>query len=146
MTLVKYEPWQLLKQFNHDVNQRFLDEHEDSASSIATWTPAGDIKEADDRFVVHADIPGVKPEDIEVSMKDGVLTVKGERTQESKEEKDGYRRVERMSGSFFRRFVLPDITDTDNITANYDKGVLELVVAKKPVQQAKRIKVKSNES
>ena len=145
MTLVRYEPWQLLKEFSSDINRQLIDDHQDSASSIATWTPAVDIKEEEDRFVVSADIPGVDPKDIDVSMKDGVLTVKGERTQESKEEKDGYRRVERISGSFYRRFVLPDTTDADNITAHYDKGVLQLVVAKKPVQKAKRIQVNCNE-
>jgi HSP20 family protein len=146
MTLVRYEPWQLLKQFSNDVNRQLLDEREDSASSIATWTPAVDIKEEEDRFVVSEDIPGVDTNEIEVSMKDGVLTVKGERTQESKEEKDGYRRVERISGSFYRRFVLPDTTDADNISANYNKGVLELVVPKKPLAKPKCIDVKSSDS
>ena len=145
MALVRYEPWQLLQQFSNDINRQLLDAREDSASSIATWTPAVDIKEEANRFVVKADIPGVDPKDINVSMKDCVLSVRGERTQESKEEKDGFKRVERISGSFYRRFVLPDTTDADNISANYDKGVLELVVPKKPVEQPKRIEVKNNE-
>jgi len=146
MTLVRYEPWQILQQFSNDINRQLLDANEDSASSIATWTPAVDIKEEENRFVVKADIPGVDPKDIDVSMKEGVLSVRGERTQESKEEKDGYKRVERISGSFYRRFVLPDTTDADNISANYDKGVLELVVPKKPLAKPKRIEVKSSDS
>ena len=87
--------------------------------SIATaeWAPAVDIKEEADKFVIYADIPGVKPENIEVSMEAGVLTVKGEKESETKTEKEGYKRVERTSGSFYRRFSLPDSADGDAINA-----------------------------
>ncbi|MBV1929391.1 MAG: Hsp20/alpha crystallin family protein [Gammaproteobacteria bacterium] len=141
MALVKYEPWQMLEQFNNIVNHGFLHGDEDSASSIATWIPAVDIKEENDRFLLKADIPGVDPKDIDVSMTDGVLTVRGDRSEEIKEEKDGYKRIERTSGSFYRRFVLPDTTDAEGITANCNKGVLELVIPKKPTSKPKRIEV-----
>ncbi|ORU92544.1 MAG: heat-shock protein Hsp20 [Cycloclasticus sp. symbiont of Poecilosclerida sp. M] len=142
MGQLTYQPWHLLERYSNDLNRRIFDDAEGSASSIATWTPAVDIKEEDERFVLHADVPGVDPHDIEVTMEDGVLTVRGERASETKDEKDGYKRVERTSGSFYRRFVLPDTTDGENISASYDKGVLELVIPKKPATQPKRIKVK----
>ena len=133
MAIVRYEPWNILG--------RALSGDEDSVSSTSTWTPAVDIKEEDDRFVLHADVPGVSPEEINVTMEDGVLTVRGERSSESKEEKDGYKRVERFNGTFYRRFVLPDTTDEEKISANYEKGVLELIIPKKPTVMPKRITV-----
>lgn len=145
MAIVRYEPWNLLERYGNDIGRQLFDDEEGSASSIATWTPAVDIKEEGDRFVLHADVPGVDPKDIDVTMEDGVLTVRGERSSESKEEKDGYKRVERVSGSFYRRFVLPDTTDEENISASYEKGVLELVIPKKPATLPKRIKVNSKD-
>jgi HSP20 family protein len=79
------------------------------------WSPAVDIKEEEGRYLIHADIPGVKADEIEVSMEQGVLTIKGERQSENIEEKENYRRVERQSGQFYRRFNLPDSADADKI-------------------------------
>mgnify|MGYP000358531506 CR=1 FL=1 len=67
------------------------------------WTPAVDIREEDNRFVLEADIPGIEPSDIEITMENGVLTLRGRRESESRAEKDGYRRIERVTGRFFRR-------------------------------------------
>jgi HSP20 family protein len=143
MAIARYEPWNLLGRYGNDLSRRFSDD-EDSVSSTSTWTPAVDIKEEDDRFVLHADVPGVDPHEIDVTMEDGILTVRGERSSESKEEKDGYKRVERFNGTFYRRFVLPDTTDENKVSANYEKGVLELIIPKKPAVLPKRIKVKDN--
>lgn len=96
-------------------------------------------------FVIHADIPGVKPENIEVSMEAGVLTVKGEKETESKTEKEGYKRIERTSGSFYRRFSLPDSADGDAINAKCKHGVLEIVIPKREAIKPKRINVVSEE-
>jgi len=116
-------------------------------SSVATaeWAPAVDIKEEVDKFVIHADIPGVKPEDIEVSMEAGVLTVKGQKESEAKTEKEGYKRVERSYGSFYRRFSLPDSADGDAINAKSKYGVLEIIIPKREAVKPKRIDVKSEE-
>ena len=114
MNVVRYEPWGLLRRFQDDVNQLFgesrLGSAEGDRSSIVTsnWSPAVDIKEEDERFVLKADVPGVAPKDIEVTMEDGVLTIKGERKHESEKESNGYKRVERSYGSFYRRFSLPE--------------------------------------
>lgn len=148
MNVVRYEPWGLLRRFNDDVNQLFSESRnlpvtEGDRSSIVTsnWSPAVDIKEEDERFVLKADIPGVDPKDIDVSMEDGVLTIKGERKHESEEEAEGYKRVERSYGSFYRRFSLPDTADAERVTAKGKDGVLEVFIPKQEKVQPRRISV-----
>jgi HSP20 family protein len=140
MTITRYEPWSLLEQFQRQLD-RFNDERSDTTSAVTSWSPAVDIKEEDDRFVLKADLPGVKPDEIDVTMEDGVLTVRGERVDEKTDQQEGYKRVERFRGSFYRRFTLPDTTDSENISANYEHGVLELSIPKKAAVQPKRITV-----
>ncbi|HKS93520.1 MAG TPA: Hsp20/alpha crystallin family protein, partial [Gammaproteobacteria bacterium] len=108
------------------------------------WIPAVDIKEEDQRFLIHADVPGVDPKDIEITMEDGILTLKGERKGETREERDGYRRVERVSGQFFRRFTLPDTADAEGVSAKGVNGVLEISIPKQPKAQPRRITVKAS--
>lgn len=147
MNMVHYEPWHLLNHLHNEIDQIFSPQRrrgEDSNSLAATdWTPAVDIKEEPERFVIHADIPGVDPQDIEVNMENGVLTIKGERQAENQEEREGYKRVERVRGSFFRRFSLPDTANADAISAKCQHGVLEIVVPKQEKVQPRRIEVLS---
>jgi HSP20 family protein len=102
-----------------------------------------DIKEAPDKFVLQADLPGVKPEEIDISMEDGVLTVKGEKKTEAITDQEGYKRVERTYGSFYRRFSLPDTANPDGISAKSNHGVLEIVIPKREAVQPKKINVTS---
>jgi len=146
MSLVRYEPWGLLNQLHGEIDRLFdnrLQKYGDDRDQLATsdWVPAVDIREEDSRYVIHADVPGVKPEDIEVQMEDGVLSVRGHRESETAEQREDYRRVERVRGSFFRRFALPDTADADGISAKCKDGVLEIVIPKQVKVQPKRIKV-----
>lgn len=148
MNVVRYEPWGVLRRFHDDVNQLFADSRnapaaEGDRSSVVTsnWTPAVDIKEENERFVLEADIPGVDPKDIEITMDTGVLTIKGERKTESEEESNGYKRVERSYGSFYRRFSLPDTADAERISAKGRDGVLEVVIPKHEKVQPRKITV-----
>ena len=100
-----------------------------------------DIKEEADRFVIFADIPGVDPQDIEVQMDKGILTLKGERAGEETEEGKGYSRRERAWGAFHRRFALPDSADAEKITASGRHGVLEISIPKRPESAPRRIQV-----
>lgn len=109
--------------------------------SSSDWTPAVDIKEEESRFLISADIPGVDPKDIELHIEKGVLSIRGERESETKDEHEGYKRVERMHGSFYRRFSLPDNVDTDNIKADSNHGVLEISIPKKDAEQPRKITV-----
>lgn len=147
MNVVRYEPWGLLRRFQDDVNQLLADGRTGSAESdgsnivTSNWTPAVDIKEEEQRFVLQADIPGVDPKDIDVTMDNGVLTIKGERKHESEEQANGYKRVERSYGSFYRRFSLPDSADAEGITAKGKDGVLEVVIPKLEKVQPRKITV-----
>lgn len=114
-------------------------------SSVVTsqWIPRVDIKEETDRFVLYADLPGLDPQDIEVQMDKGMLTIKGERLSEEKQENESFSRIERRHGSFHRRFALPDSADPDGITASGNNGVLQIVIPKKPETTPRRIQVGS---
>jgi HSP20 family protein len=100
-----------------------------------------DIREDKDAYVLHADVPGVDPKDIEVHMENGVLTIRGERKSETKEERENYKRVERVRGTFYRRFTLPDTADADKISAKSVNGVLEVRIPKQETVQPRRISV-----
>jgi len=145
MAIIRYEPWNLLNQLQQELELSRGDKSGEGAVATAEWAPAVDIKEEVDKFVIHADIPGVKPEDIEVSMEAGVLTVKGEKESEAKTEKEGYKRVERTYGSFYRRFSLPDTADGDAINAKCKHGVLEIIIPKREAVKPKRISVAAEE-
>ena len=145
MAIIRYEPWNLLNQLQKELERSRDDKTGEGTVATAEWAPAVDIKEDVDKFVIHADIPGVKPEAIEVSMEKGVLTVKGEKESEAKTEKEGYKRVERTYGSFYRRFSLPDTADGDAINAKCKHGVLEITIPKREAIKPKRINVASEE-
>jgi HSP20 family protein len=144
--LNRYEPWGAVRQLQNEMNRAFgqtLTEGEDGSNVVTSgWMPAVDIKEQDDRFEICADIPGVEPEDIEVTMENNVLTLKGERKLETRDGDDkGYRRVERVYGTFYRRFSLPDTADAEKISATGKNGVIEIMIPKKATVQPKRITV-----
>lgn len=149
MNLQKYDPVQFMEQFHNDVNRLlgtgFLSRDDDSSIVTSGWTPAVDVKEEKDRFLVTADIPGVDPKDIEVTMENGVLTIHGERKYESEDEdkESGYRRVERAYGKFYRRLALPDVADADRISAEGRNGVLEISIPKSEKAKPRRIEVKT---
>lgn len=150
MALANYEPWGLLDRFQQQLNQlgysdKSLAGNDNDYSNIVTshWRPAVDIKEEADRFVIIADLPGVDPKDIEITMDNGVLSIKGERQSEVRDEKEGYKRVERVSGTFYRRFSLPDTADAERIEATGKDGVLEVSLPKHEKVQPRKIEVKS---
>ena len=149
MNIVRYEPWNLFGRFQDDVS-RLLGESfpavgvaRDRAGSPARdWAPAVDVVEEADRYIVTADLPGVDPKEIEITVADGVLTIKGVRAAEARgEDRDGYQRVERVQGSFLRRFRLPDVVDGDKASAATKDGVLEVTIPKHKKAQPHRIAV-----
>jgi len=145
MSLIRYNnPWNLLNTLQHELYDPLQGRISDDDESVATanWAPSVDISENDKAFTLLADIPGVAPKDIEISMEKGVLTIKGERHTENIEEKENYRRVERQSGQFYRRFTLPDSADADKIEATSEHGVLKVTIPKQEVSVSRRIEVK----
>ncbi len=148
MNVTRFEPWSLMNLLHQDLDQiagrRYgVASSDNNGTSVADWTPAVDIVEEKDRYVLRADVPGVKPEDIAVNMEAGILSVSGERHGESTEEAQGMRRVERVSGKFYRRFNLPETADADEISARSANGILEVVIPKQPEIVARRITVES---
>ena len=148
MNLIRYEPpyrpFGRVNRLHGNLDRLFRLGIPDQGESVSEWLPSIDINEDEQRFVVHADLPGVDPKDIDITMDNGVLTVEGNRTAQNQEEKGGYRRVERVSGRFRRRFSLPDSADTSEITAENRNGVLEIVIPKQEQRKPKRISVKSS--
>ena len=144
MNVTRYQPWSLLARMQQDADRMFG--HYSGIASepeptVADWVPAVDIREEEDKFVLHVDVPGVKPDDIELTMEDGVLTIQGSRSNVTQQTKNGYRRIERVAGKFFRRFTLPDTADAKDISANTAEGVLEVVIPKQSKAQPRRITV-----
>ncbi len=139
MAITRYEPWNLISQLHKELERNMVE----GSTATAEWAPSVDIKEDKDKFVIHADIPGVKPEDIDVSMENGILTIKGEKKTEAETEREDYKRMERTYGSFYRRFNLPDTANSDAISAQTKHGVLELTIPKKAEVQPKKISVMS---
>ncbi len=145
MTLVSYEPWSIVNRLHRELNQAF-NNTSNSAEVVHTpsvsWSPRVDIHEEAERFVVLADVPGVGTKDIDITAENGVLTIKGQRSSDRKDtDKNGYQRIERTSGSFVRRFTLPESANTESITAKQTNGVLEVSIPKQPKVQPRRIAV-----
>lgn len=144
MSVSRNEPWSLLNQLQRELERSFEGRPGSESAATAEWTPAVDIKEEPDRYVLIADLPGISPENIDVTMEHGILTLRGERNTEAKTERSGYKRIERVYGSFYRRFSLPDTADAEGIAARYNNGVLEILIPKKAAIQPKKIVVSSD--
>jgi HSP20 family protein len=150
MALMPYDPFRMLDQVREEMNKVFesrLARAGSDVSNVVTseWVPAVDVKEEPNRFVILADIPGVDPKDVEITMENGVLTIKGERAEEAQEEREGYTRMERVRGTFYRRFTLPDTAESERISAKTRNGVLELVIPKHERVQPRKISVATTE-
>ncbi len=107
------------------------------------WLPPVDIHEESNQFVLHVDLPGVDPKAVEITTDQGVLTIRGQREDARRESREGYRRIERITGEFQRRFTLPDSADTQNIKAKFVNGVLEVAIPKMAQVQPHRITVEA---
>ena len=137
MKIARFEPWPYVDLLQRDLSRAT------ARKDPAEWAPAVDIIEEKGRFLLRADVPGVSPADVEVSMDAGVLTVSGVRNAEERSEDTELQRTERLTGRFSRRFTLPETTDADGITAKISTGILEVVIPKLPEVQARRITVEA---
>jgi len=148
MSLIHYEPWNRFNSLHNEINKLFdhpFGNVRRNGKPVATgdWTPAVDIKEDENQFVLYVDVPGVEAKNIDITMEKGVLTIKGERYSETKEEHEGYKRIERSRGSFQRSFTLPDTANADKISAKNKNGVLEIVIPKHAQVQPRKITVEA---
>ena len=148
MAVMRYEPWGVVSQLQNEINRVFGNLNDtDSSSATSEWSPAVDVREYSDRFQLLLDVPGVESKDVEITLDNGVLTVSGNRTEESAVGSNGVeqpqqQRIERRLGRFYRRFILPDTADAENVNASGRNGVLEIVIPKQPKAQPRRITVR----
>jgi len=140
--------WPAAGHFPREVSRAFgrlFDVADGDRSGVVAseWAPRVDIREEDKRFVIAADIPGIDPKDIEINMDKGVLSIRGERKAEHKDENGKYTRVERTHGVFHRRFALPDSANADAIRATGRHGVLEIEIPKRPEAAPRKIDIQT---
>jgi HSP20 family protein len=129
-----------------DVFERFFGAPGDNGGeAVRAWTPRVDVEETDKEIVVKADLPGVDPKDVEISVVDGSLLIKGEKKEEKEEKKKNYHRVERFIGQFYREIPLPTGADAEKISATSAKGVIAVTIPKKAEAQPKKIVVKAQD-
>lgn len=139
MSIIRHrQPWGMMEQMRREMDRMM---GEENAASASDWVPAVDIREERDGFTIVADLPGIAPSNIEIHAENGMLTIQGERESEKREEKQGYKRIERSCGNFFRRFTLPDTADTDRINAKGENGVLTISIPKREEIQPRKIAV-----
>lgn len=141
MNMTRYEPWSVLSQLQREMDNLMRRDTDTTTSPVSDWTPAVDIRETPDAWLIHADIPGVKAEDLDIHMENGVLSISGKREFSHEEEKEGYKRVERVRGRFHRRFSLPDTANGDKITAKTSNGVLDITIPKQEKVLPRKIEV-----
>ncbi len=150
MAITRLKPFEDLMSVQDEVS-RFLDEFLGTrfASSIAKrseestidWIPRVDISETDDEIIVKADAPGMKKDDIKVTLSENVLTISGEKKAEREDKKKNYHRIERVFGSFTRSFYIPTNVDSSKIKASYENGVLTVTLPKKEEAKPKEIPI-----
>lgn len=120
----------------------FFNPTEEEETFLAAFSPAVDIEERDKDYLITAELPGIKKEDIKMNIKDNLLTISGEKKQEKKTDKNNYHRTERIYGSFQRSFRLPDYADQENISAEFKDGVLNVTIPKLKESISKNIDIK----
>ena len=144
MVLQRWDPFVEMRSMEDAINRmwRGLGHRPAEANGGERWHIPLDVVEEGDDIVVHASLPGVEPDAIEVNVEDGVLTIDGKTSTESKTEKGGYLLRERRSGAYHRRLRLPDTVDEAQAESSYDKGVLTVKFAKQEAKKARRLEIK----
>jgi HSP20 family protein len=145
MSITRYDPFRDLRSLQDEVNRLFSTNlgrgFGDEGLSRGAWMPSVDIFENKDSIVLEAELPGMNREDFELTVENNVLTLRGERRFEKKDEADNYHRVERAYGSFTRSFTLPQTVSSENASAEYKNGVLRVVLHKREEVKARRIEI-----
>ena len=145
MSIVRYDPFRDLRTLQEEVNRLFTGNmaraFDDEGIARGSWNPNVDIYENKDQIVLEAELPGMNREDFDLSVENNIITLRGERHFEKKDETDNYHRVERSYGSFTRSFTLPQTVSAEGATAEYRNGVLRVSLPKREETKARRIEV-----
>ncbi len=132
-----------LREEMNDLLSRFWS-HTSEPFGLAEWSPALDVSETDDAVLVHAEIPGIDPKELDIAVVGNTLTLRGEKKSEAEQEGTNYHRVERRYGAFTRSLRLPAAVDAEHVTAKAAAGVLEIRLPKREEAKAKRIEIKAD--
>ncbi len=148
MAITRWDPFRELNALQDRMTRLFQDSwgplstrSGEEGLATATFVPPVDIYEDEHSIVIKAEVPGIDPKDIDVRVENNTLTFRGERKLEHEEREENYHRVERRYGSFYRSFTLPNTVETENLTADYNNGVLEIRMPKRAEAKPKQIKV-----
>jgi HSP20 family protein len=144
MTIMRWEPFRELQTLQNEMNRLFTTAFDPSTTGRG-WLPPMDLFETADDFVLRADLPGLKQEDVKIEVEDNHLTLSGERARDPREGQDGFFRLERPSGAFTRTLTLPKGVDADAITASFADGVLEVHIPKPEQAKPRRIEIRPGE-
>lgn len=146
MSITKYDPFHDLRSLQDEVNRLFTGAFPKSTPQEeilrGAWSPNIDIYENKEQLVLQAELPGMKTEEVDVSIENNVITISGERKFEKKEETDNYHRIERAFGSFSRSFTLPQTVTAEGATADFREGILTIALPKREETKARKIEVK----
>jgi HSP20 family protein len=143
-TLTQFQPFRGVSTFQDQINRLFNEAFDRSSDggSLTPWSPSVDIYETEQNLVVKADLPDIKPEELDIRVENNILTIRGERQFEKKVNESNYLRVERAYGSFSRSFALSNTVNSEAIQADYKNGVLTLTIPKREEAKPKQIKVR----
>jgi HSP20 family protein len=146
MALIRWEPARELNSIQNEMNRLFNTYFDaplsnGGASGQRRWLPPMDLVETEDNFVLRADLPGLSEGDVNIELEDNVLTISGKRQSEHEERKEGVHRVERAYGSFSRSLTLPEGVNAEAIKANFDRGVLEVLIPKPEERKPRKVAI-----
>ena len=144
MNIMKYDPFRELRSLQDDMNRLFLSNFSRGSEEgfmSGAWSPSVDIFENKENLVIEADLSGMKRDDVDVSIENNILTLRGERKFEKKDDGDNYHRVERSYGSFSRSFTLPQTVTSEGAAADFSNGVLRVTLKKREETKARKIEI-----
>ena len=143
MKMIRWDPFRELEALSSRLNPYFASPRRDGEDpAFADWAPAVDIEETDHEYLMKADLPDVKKEDVKVGIEDGVLSLEGERKHEKEEKTTTYHRTERLYGKFVRRMAVPTDVDQQKVMAEFKNGVLNVHLPKSATVKPRAIDVK----
>ena len=147
MAIRRYDPFREMTTLQDEMERMFRNtlgtRDYDAATSAGAWAPALDVEEDEDKFTIHVELPGVSPEDVELTLEDDVLTISGERSFYDERDAEGFKRIERRFGRFHRAVRLPDRVDADKVEASAREGLLTITVPKAEEAKPRRIEISS---
>jgi HSP20 family protein len=147
MSIIRWDPFQQMNRLQDRVNRLFNESvyrPSEENDFYGIWSPPVDIYETDNELVLKAELPGIKPENVDIRIENNTLSLKGERKFEEESKKDNFHRMERSYGTFIRSFTLPRTVEQDKVVAEYKDGVLSVTLPKKEETKIKQISIKVN--